>query len=328
MTSASTSALAVHETAQHRAVAPDDPPCVELIGVHKAYRDISAVRGVDLTIDHGQCVAVLGPNGAGKSTMLDLIVGLQVADRGTTRGCGLPPSAAVARGEVGAMLQLGVPIELLLVRELVAMVASLYPMPREVDDVLRVADLERIATRRTSDLSGGQGQRLRFACALVTGARLLVLDEPTAALDVDARASFWAAVRAVAESGTTVIFATHHLEEADTQADRVVMMAAGRIVADGPPAELRAQIRARTISALLDRPDPSVLAELPGVSTADVDGHAITLRCDDADRALRELLGAYSDAREIEVRSAGLDEVFARLTRAGEPTGLTGEASR
>ena len=132
------------------------------------------------------------------------------------------------------MLQTGSLIEYLSVRELLTMVASLYPRPLEVDQVLRLTGAAEFADRRTNKLSGGQTQRVRFAVALVANPDLLVLDEPTAAIDVEGRRAFWAAMREVAAEGKTVIFATHYLEEADAYADRIVLLARGRIVADGP----------------------------------------------------------------------------------------------
>lgn len=169
------------------------------------------------------------------------------------------------------------------------------------------------AAQRTTNLSGGQTQRVRFALALVANPELLVLDEPTAALDVEARRDFWSAMRSVAQSGKTVVFATHYLEEADSYADRIVLMARGRIIADGPSTEIKAKVGGRTIRATLPDVDLSALEALPGVTTVERHGEAVVLTCGDSDAALRALLAAYPPARDVEVRGAGLEEAFLML---------------
>jgi ABC-2 type transport system ATP-binding protein len=197
------------------------------------------------------------------------------------------------------------------------MMAALYPNPLRVDDVLRHTGTFEIAGRPTTKLSGGQTQRVRMAIALVADPDLLILDEPTAALDVEGRRDFWASIRSVAARGKTIIFATHYLEEADTYADRVVLMARGRIVADGPPTEIKARVGGRTIRATLPGVETDVLQGLPGVTKAEHRGDAFVLTCSDAgssDTALRTLLAKYPAARDIEVHGAGLEEAFLDLT--------------
>jgi ABC-2 type transport system ATP-binding protein len=197
------------------------------------------------------------------------------------------------------------------------MVASLYPHPLGVDEVLKLTGTTDIAKRSTTKLSGGQTQRVRFAVALVADPDLLVLDEPTAAIDVEGRRDFWNIMRSVAASGKTVIFATHYLEEADSYADRIVLMARGRIVADGPPTEIKAKVGGRVIRATLEGVAASDLMTIEGVTTADRQGDGITISCADAeasDKVLRELLTRYPRARDLEVRGVGLEEAFLLLT--------------
>jgi ABC-2 type transport system ATP-binding protein len=295
----------------------DDGPSaagVVATGLVKRFGAVEAVRGVDLSIDPGETVALLGPNGAGKSTTIDMLLGLARPDAGTVRLFGRTPAEAVAAGRVGGMLQVGSLIRDLTVRELVVTMASLYPHPLDPDRALELAGLGDVAGRRTQKLSGGQTQRVRFAVALVADPDLLVLDEPTVALDVEARRDFWTAMRHVAESGKTVLFATHYLEEADAYADRIVLMARGRVVADGPTTEIKARVGFRTIRATLPGADPDVLRRLPGVAEASVHGLAVELRCADSDVALRALLAGHADASDIEVRGAGLEEAFLQLT--------------
>ena len=292
------------------------PPAIAASNLSKSYGEIEAVRGIDLAIAAGETVALLGPNGAGKSTTIDMILGLAQPDGGTISVLGGTPTAAVDAGQVGAMLQTGALIRDLSVRELVAMVASLYPEPLAVQDALDLAGLAEVAEQRTQKLSGGQAQRVRFAVALVSNPKLLILDEPTVAMDVEGRRSFWTTMREVAARGKTILFATHYLEEADAYADRAVLMAHGTIVADGPPTEIRAMVGTRTIRATLPDVELDALAALPGVSGAERRGEVVVLSCTDSDAAIRALLAAHSDARDIEIAAAGLEQAFLQLTAA------------
>jgi ABC-2 type transport system ATP-binding protein len=280
----------------------------------KSYGNVHAVRSIDLMVAPGETVALLGPNGAGKSTTIDMVLGLTQPDSGSVSLFGMSPTEAVAAGVVGGMLQTGSLVQFLRVRELITMVASLYPNPLPVDEVLELTGAAAFAERRAGKLSGGQTQRVRFAIALVANPDLLLLDEPTAALDVEGRRDFWASMRAVAAQGKTIIFATHYLEEADAFADRIVLLARGQIVADGPATEIKARVGARTIRATLPDVDPARLEELDGVITAERHGASVTLTCSDAEAALRGLLNQFPAARDVEAHAAGLEEAFLALT--------------
>ena len=288
--------------------------CIAIAGLTKSFGAVKAVQGVDISIARGETVALLGPNGAGKTTTIDILLGLLRPDGGQISVFGRPPAEAVRAGLVGGMLQVGSLVKDLKVRELVAMVAALYPRSLAVDEALELAGIGEIAGRMTNNLSGGQAQRVRFAIGIVGDPDLLVLDEPTVALDVEGRRDFWASMRGVAARGKTVLFATHYLEEADAYADRVVLMARGKVVADGTPTEIKANVGARTIRATLPGSDPVALRSLPGVSAAEVHGNGIILRCSDSDSALRALLGRFSDARDVEVHGGSLEEAFIELT--------------
>jgi ABC-2 type transport system ATP-binding protein len=291
---------------------------ITLRGLRKTYRTpqgpVEAVRDVDARVQAGETVALLGPNGAGKSTTVDMLLGLQEPDDGSVDVFGGPPRHAVAAGRIGAMLQEGGVLRDLTVRELLSMMAALYPAPLDVDDALELARLDGLAGRRTQGLSGGETQRVRFAVALVSDPDLLVLDEPTVGMDIESRRAFWETVRRLAGSGKTFLFATHYLEEADAYADRVLLMARGRLVADGPPNEIKALVGSRTIRATLPSAPVETLTELAGVTNAERRGDTVVLACSDSDAALRELLAAYPEAHDVEVRSAGLEEAFLQLT--------------
>jgi ABC-2 type transport system ATP-binding protein len=290
---------------------------IQLTNLTKSYGEVQAVRGINLTINRGETLALLGPNGAGKTTTIDMMLGLVRPDAGRVSLFGASPRDAVEAGTVSGMLQTGSPPEYLSVRELVTMIASLYPNPLAVKDVLNHVGIADIADRPTNKLSGGQTQRVRMAIALVANSEMLVLDEPTAALDVEGRRDFWESIRDVAAQGKTIIFATHYLEEADAYADRIVLMARGQIVADGPPTEIKARVGGRTIRATLPGVERSALEAIPGVANAEQRGEGFVIKCADAtssDTALRALLNQYPQARDIEVRGAGLEEAFLNLT--------------
>jgi ABC-2 type transport system ATP-binding protein len=302
---------------------------IELSDLAKSYGPVQAVRGIDLAVAPGETAALLGPNGAGKTTTINMILGLRRPDTGSVSVFGASPADAVKSGWVGAMLQSGSLPDHLRVRELVTLMASYYPHPLPVDDVLDQTGTADIAGRWTNKLSGGQTQRVRFAAALVANPDLLVLDEPTAGIDVEGRREFWQAMRAIAEGGKTILFATHYLEEADANADRIVLLARGEIVADGPATEIKAKVGSRTIRATLAGADLAELRALPGVLSAERHGDAITLSCSDTDAALGALLSSFPNTRDVEVRGASLEEAFLELTgdNHGDPAGKS-EASR
>jgi ABC-2 type transport system ATP-binding protein len=287
---------------------------VSLTGLRKHYGEIRAVDGVDLVIAPGEVVALLGPNGAGKSTTVDMLLGLSDPDSGEARIFGQIPHDAVATGTVGAMLQEGSLLEDATVGETVAMIASLHRKPMAVREALRRAGVEELAGRRCTKLSGGQKQRVRFAVALVCDPHLLVLDEPTSAMDVATRREFWQSMKEFTDAGKTVLFATHYLDEAEEFADRVVLMRGGVIIADGSVAEVRATVSGRTLTAQVPGATPSAMSALPGVRGAAARGARIELDCVDSDAAVRALITGYPQAYDIEIRALGLEEAFLALT--------------
>lgn len=292
----------------------DGSAALELAGLRKSFGLILAVDDVNLIVNPGEVVALLGPNGAGKSTLVDMVLGLAPPDRGTVQVWGRRPADACAAGEVGALLQTGGLLGLVTVRELLDLMRRLSPHPLPLDEVVGAARVGDILGQRADRLSGGQVQRVRFAMAIAGDPGLLVLDEPTVAMDVTTRRAFWAAMRNWTERGRTVMFATHYLEEADAYADRVVLMAHGRVVADGSTSEIKAAVGGRTIRAVVPGADRAALLSLPGVADLELRGEAVALRCTDSDAALRALLAAHPAAHRIEVAAAGLEEAFLALT--------------
>ncbi|MFF1477778.1 ABC transporter ATP-binding protein [Streptomyces sp. NPDC058301] len=291
------------------------PSAVRFHGVVKTFGPVRALDRIDLDIHRGETVALLGRNGAGKSTTISLLLGLDEPDAGEVRLFGRTPGRAVRAGLAGAMLQEGQPIPRVTVRELVTFVGSTYPHPMPAAEALALAGLTEFADRRVDKLSGGQAQRVRFAVAIAGAPHLLVLDEPTAALDVEARRAFWDAMRGYAARGNTVLFSTHYLEEADDNADRIVVVDQGRVVADGPGERIKRAAGGSLVSFDLAGGSSAGLAALPGVVSVEVRGDRARLRTDDSDATVVELarLGAV---RGLEVAPASLEDAFLSLTSA------------
>jgi ABC-2 type transport system ATP-binding protein len=289
---------------------------VKLSDVRKSFGQVRAVDGLSLTIRPGETVALLGPNGAGKSTTIGMLLGLCAPDSGGVELFGTSPERAVRAGKVGAMLQDSGFVPNATVREVIELARALYPMPLPTGQILHTAGLAQLAGRRLDKLSGGEAQRARFAFALAGDPRLLLLDEPTAAMDVATRQAFWAAMRRYSAAGHTVLFATHYLEEADDYADRVVVVAQGRVIADGTGAQIKQMTGGRTVAFDLGGAGTAGLDRLPGVRAVEVRGDRASLRTDDSDATVAAIVHSGRLFANLEVNSAGLEEAFLALTGA------------
>ena len=287
---------------------------VRVQGVTRRFGPVLAVDNLSLTVEQGRTVALLGPNGAGKTTTISMLLGLSAPDAGSIEIFGAAPGSATAHASVGAMLQDGGMMPGVLVGELLAMVRSLYATPLALQEAVEIAQLGGLEKRRVDRLSGGESQRLRLAMALIGDPRLLVLDEPTAAMDVETRRGFWHAMEGFTERGRTILFSTHYLEEADVTADRIVMMARGRVVADGTPSAIKDSVGLRVIRFSIATPGIAGIDALPGAVSATAHGSRVELRCKDSDAALRALLAARPDAYDIEVAGVALEDAFITIT--------------
>lgn len=302
------------------ATAPDqvsNPSAISLRGLRKHYGSVRALDGLDLEIGAGEIVALLGPNGAGKSTAMEMMVGLATPDAGEVSVLGTDPATATRTGLIGTMLQAGALLPDQSVRSMLRMLHSLQAHPMPLAEVIAQADIEGIITRKMGALSGGQAQRVRFAIALLGDPQVLLLDEPTVGMDVGARRAFWDQMRGVASTGRTVVFATHHLDEAEREAGRVIVMDRGRVVADGTGAEISAAVSGRVIS--LRGLTPAQVAALPGVDSADADetdARRVRALCTDSDAALAALFTGplAGQAQDVLVSAPGLEEAFVRIT--------------
>jgi ABC-2 type transport system ATP-binding protein len=295
--------------------------CIHLQGLTKTFGSgsdpVRAVDGIDLRIGRGEIVALLGPNGAGKTTTIDLILGFIQPSSGAVSVFGVEPRQAVADGRVSAVLQTGGMLRDLKVGEMVELISSTYTNPAPAGQVLERAGIAELADRKIQACSGGQVQRLRFALALLADPDLLLLDEPTAGMDVQGRQTFWAAMRAEASEGRTVVFATHYLQEAEDFAQRTVVMDRGRIVADGATELIRRQTAARTVTATLDQDRVASIAEhlesWDSVRSVQTANQRLTVHTADSDAVARALLVDFG-GRDLEIEAASLESAFVNLT--------------
>ncbi|WP_307797055.1 ABC transporter ATP-binding protein [Actinomadura barringtoniae] len=286
---------------------------------------VRAVDGLTLDLACGRTVALLGPNGAGKSTAIGLMLGLIPPDSGRVAVFGETPERAVRSGRIGAMPQTGRLIPGVTVRELVTFVHRTYtgkgrPVP-PAGELMETAMIADLAGRRADRLSGGQAQRVRFAIAVAGAPDLIVLDEPTTGLDIEARRELWAAIRAYAGRGSTVLFSTHYLEEADAEADRIVVVDRGKVIADGTGEDIKRRVPGRTVSVDFTGSFTDLDA-LPHVVSSEVRGTRAHLHTTDSDATVMALAQAGL-LRNLEVKGAGLEEAFLTLTGSSKATTTT-----
>jgi ABC-2 type transport system ATP-binding protein len=289
------------------------PPAIELRGIHKRFGHVEAVRGIDLRVASGEIVAFLGPNGAGKTSTIDVILGLSQPNEGSVSVYGMEPRQAISRGLISAVMQTGGLLKDLTVGETLQYTASLFVNAQPVADVMKRAGITELTDRRVGKCSGGEQQRLRFAMALLSDPELLILDEPTTGMDVEGRRGFWTSIRQDAELGRTVLFATHYLEEADSYADRIVLIRRGQIVADGTSAEIKALAAGRTVRATLPGADEAKLHDLPGVDRVEIRGDSVLIHASDSDAVARYLLTS-TPAKDLEITTRALEDAFIALT--------------
>ena len=283
--------------------------------VSKNFGEVHALRQVDFSVRAGELVALLGPNGAGKTTAVKLFLGLAKPTTGTVSVFGGDPIHAEVRTRIGAMLQVAKVPETLRVREHIDLFSSYYPNPLPLAETLTLAGLQEIKDREFGELSGGQRQRVLFALALCGNPDILFLDEPTVGLDVESRRVLWEEIRRLVARGKTVLLTTHYLEEADALADRVVVINRGEIIAEGTPAEIKANTAGRRIRCVTSL-DIEIVRSLPGVIEVRRDREGLEIRVRSAEPILRELLVRDTGLSGIEVTSAGLEEAFLALTSA------------
>ena len=291
------------------------PPATlaHLLGASKRYGKVLALDHVDLEIRAGEIFGLLGPNGAGKTTALGLLMGLRQADAGNVALFGRDPRDLVARRQIGVMLQEAKLPDTLTVVELIRQFSGYYPLARRIIETLNLSGLGDLAHRRYGALSGGQQRRVQFALAICGRPRLLFVDEPTTGLDVEARRMFWNVLRALTGEGVSIVLTTHYLEEADALADRIVLLANGRILAQGTPAQIKAHAAGKRVRCVTSVAS-SALSSWPGVDEVAQRAGITELRTNDAESVLRKLLAADPQLSGLEVLPLALDDAFLALT--------------
>jgi len=294
--------------------------------LRKAYGPVEAVRGVDLEVHRGEIFAFLGPNGAGKTTTVEILEGYRSRTGGHVEVLGVDPAHATRawRARIGVVLQVCQLEPLLTVKESLDLYAGYYSSPRPVDETIELVGLADQSGQRAGKLSGGQQRRLDVALALVGDPELLFLDEPTTGFDPGARRDAWEMIAGLRQLGKTIFLTTHYMEEAQTLADRVAIIKAGLIVAEGPPNEIGGAAPAMT-SIRFGLPGGSGVTDLPAVVGARVaersDGFELSTTSVVSD--LAELCG-WAVARDVEligleVRRPTLEDVYLELTTARTP---------
>jgi ABC-2 type transport system ATP-binding protein len=289
----------------------------------KHFGDFAAVDGVTFEVPEGQLVAVLGPNGAGKTTTLEMLEGFLAPTSGTARVLDVDPHRGDRRwrARIGLVLQSTSLDAELTVRDTLTVFAGLYPSPRPVDEILDLVDLVDDAETRVGVLSGGQRRRVDVAIGIIGRPDVLFLDEPTTGLDPEARRRAWIAVENLTTTGTTVVLTTHYIDEADYLANRLILLAGGKVIADTTPDGLRAQGGPATIRYHL--PDGASLDDLPASLAPQVDptSRCLVVRADDSIGPLRDLLGwadQYNlDLSGLEVGPPSLEDAY--LAAIGQP---------
>jgi ABC-2 type transport system ATP-binding protein len=285
----------------------------ELRNVTKRFGAITALDHVSIAVKRGQVLALLGPNGAGKTTAVRLLLGLSYPHSGDVRVFGRDPHEMEARRRVGVMLQAGRVPETLRVREHIQLFSSYYPNPMPEAEVLAIAGLQGLERRPFSKLSGGQRQRVLFALAICGNPDLLVLDEPTASLDVESRRSLWGNVRSFLSRGGAVLLTTHYLEEADALANEIVVLNKGRVAACGTPFEIKNRAVARRIRCITAWPIAEI-ESLPDVTSVRAEAGCVEIMAANPESVVRTLLNGDPALSNLEISGAALEDAFLALT--------------
>ena len=299
-------------------------PAISVRGLRKSYGDLEAVRGIDLKVAAGKIFAFLGPNGAGKTTTVEILEGYRNRGAGDATVLGVDPADADHdwRQRIGIVLQESRMHPELTVRESVGLFAGYYRAPRSADETIALVGLSEKADQRVARLSGGQQRRLDVALALIGDPELLFLDEPTTGFDPSARRHAWEVIASLRDLGKTIFLTTHYMEEAQELADRVAIIAGGRIVAEGSPGELSAR-DGRTTRIRFRLPAGVAVGELPGGLAVAANGNArggdlVEIQADDPVRALNDLTAWALERRiplaGLEVRQPNLEDVYLELT--------------
>ena len=290
-----------------------------LRSVRKSFGKLAALDGFDLTVNKGELLALLGPNGAGKSTAISILLGLLNPDEGEARLFDLPPQEIDGRRRIGVMMQEVMLPGVMRCRELLEQVAGYYPHPYDVPSIIERLNLGDLAERRYEKLSGGQRRQVQFGLALVGRPELLFLDEPTVGMDIQAREALWRVIRELLHEGCSILLTTHYLEEAEALANRVAVMARGKLITTGSVDEIRAHVSRKQVSFVGSLSADTIRGWPEAISVA-VERERLQITTREAERLLQRLFREDPSLSDIEVRRAGLAEAFTELTNDNQET--------
>ena len=286
----------------------------ELIDVRKRFGKVSALDGVDLQLRSGELFALLGQNGAGKTTAISLLLGLEQPDSGKALLFGRSPLEPAARREIGVMMQEAALVPELRVREQIELVASYYRDPMKPQMAMQLTHTEALAERPYGKLSGGQKRQVQFALAICGRPKLLFLDEPTVGLDIQSRELMWSVLRTIVSQGASIVLTTHYLEEAEALADRVAVLAKGRVIASGTVNEMRALVVRKQISCSSSL-SVERIRTWKDVESVRRDHKGLEITARNVEGIVRRLFQEDEDLQDLEIHRAGLAQIFTKLTQ-------------
>ena len=280
----------------------------------KSYGKLNALKGINLSIDDAGVYAILGQNGAGKTSLIKCALGLESITAGTMRTLGHKPGSLAAKTQTGVILQDTNLPDALTVREQIELFASYYPNALSVDETISLCELQCFENKRYKALSGGQKRRTQFALAIVGDPQLIFLDEPTTGLDIEARRNLWKVIRTFAGKGKTIVLTTHYLEEADSLADRIMVLNEGTIVANSTPQAIHKEVSGIIVRCQTNL-DSNQLKNLPKVTSVSVSGRFQEIRTMDANSTLQQLLSLDPKLTDLTVTQPKLEDIFAELSQ-------------
>lgn len=283
--------------------------------LHKSYGNVHALKGVDFKIESPGVYAILGQNGAGKTSLIKCALGLEQANKGSIVTMGHKAGSLAAKQQTGVILQETSLPDLITVKEQIELFASYYPKPLGLSEAIEMCGLESFAHKKYKALSGGQKRRAQFALAIVGNPQLIFLDEPTTGLDIDARRNLWDVIRSFADKGKTIVLTTHYLEEADSLADRIMVLNSGKIVADSTPSDINKEVSG-TIVRCHTKLSPEQLKALPDVTMVNMSGRFSEMRTNNANTTLFTLLNQDPTLSDLSVNQPKLEDIFSELSQA------------
>lgn len=304
------------ELAQQGVGANDRGIAVSVRKAVKRFGEVTALADMGFDLREGELVALLGPNGSGKTTLVNALLGLLRLDQGEVWVFGHLAGSAKARAFLGAMQQSANPPDALRVGELIDLYRGYYDTPLPLDQIVAMADLSKLVGRRYDNLSGGEKRRVQFALAISGNTRIIVLDEPTVHMDHASRDVFWNTIHSLREQGKTILLVTHQMEEIDALADRVLLIAGGKVLQDTTVADIRRSFSLSKISCVTSL-DHDFTAAMPAVSSVAKQGRRLTLLTSEGDTVVRAMMSSDPSLSELTVEQASLEDAISALLETG-----------